>query len=277
MINNIYLDNIQINNTNAICTSVSNPFPIINYSTGNRGGGYGSKITLANPRGFKIATEWIVVGSDFSNLILNKQTFLKVVGDLIINQGATLKVDLANGKSLIVSVKAAVVTGDITASDGTSCKLLVEFATEYPFFQDATLQTQTIGIFGGGGMAVPMGVPMNMSAGAGGSQLVITMGGTFKAFPILRFIGPITNPTFYNQTTDEQLSITTTLSDNTHWIEVDTYLKTAITEAGANVLANVSGDFPNFLVGNNTLVLSASVYNANGKCNIYYRDTYFGL
>jgi hypothetical protein len=277
MITNLYLNNTELTGTKRVCTSISSAFPILNYTSNDKGSAYGSKVSLGKPRGFKFSVEFVIVGTDFSDLATEKEIFLKMLGDIVVAEGAILKIVKSNLKELQVVVKGVNVTGSITAQDGNSCVLLIEFQTENPFFTSTIEKSNEVFIFSGGGMEVPMSVPMDLSAGGLDSLTTIQVGGTFKSFPILRFYGELITPSFYNQTTDELLNLNLTLDDSTEWVEIDTYLKTAVDQSGNNVRANISGTFPSLIVGNNVLVLSSASYNETGKVIVSYRDTFFGL
>ncbi len=136
---------------------------------------------------------------------------------------------------------------------------------------------QDINIFSGGGMAIPMGIPMDMSVASTILEFVVNAGNA-DAYPRLRFYGPIEDPVVTNVTTGEQLSVDYTVADG-DYLEVDTSLRTAKHVSGGtetNVLQYVTGDFFRLVPGSNTLKLDVATID-DGFLSLWWRDSYLGV
>lgn len=90
----------------------------------------------------------------------------------------------------------------------------------------------------GGGFTLPSTMPLTTqpSLGNGGGQ--ISVGGTARAYPIIRFIGPWTNPTI--DTGDWKLTWTGAIGVG-GWVEVDTrpWALTVLNQSGASVVGGL--------------------------------------
>jgi hypothetical protein len=147
--------------------------------------------------------------------------------------------------------------------------------------ESQTLKAENLFIFQGGGMPIPMPIPMDMSEGGDVEQILINAG-NIDAFPNLIFHGPIETPTLTNQTTGEAISLTNHLSSSDERVEIDIINRTALyfttpTSSGANTRSTVSGDFLILQSGNNSMKLTTADSLDTGYVNIAWRDTYSGV
>jgi hypothetical protein len=258
------------------CTAVRNlTFPLFASTPSPRGSFAGQKIALGKPTSYKFALEWLVLGADIPGLATARENFQKILA-VVLTQGAqTLKITKSNGVQVQIDIKTVNLTGDISADTPQATAMVMECETEYPYLMSQTLSGVTANIFQGGGMAIPMGIPMSMGNG-GANELVVASNGTVDAFPTFTFTGPLANPTLTNLTTGKVLNINTTLNSGQS-LTVDTYNRTVLLNGVTNYRQYVSGDFWTLTQGNNVVHLSAAVYNAVGNCLINYRDHYIGL
>lgn len=278
MITNAYLGSDQLNTDKRVLQAIRNlTFPDITFQSVKRGGYPGQKISSGKPRSYKFATEWAVVGDTFSDLATQREDFAEILGKILEDGSKTLKINKANGVNVQIDVKALKVAGDLSAANPLLANMLVEFEAEYPYLQDQTLQSTDINIFSGGGMSIPMGIPMSMGVG-GTNEVTLTNNGNAAAYPILYFYGPLLNPSLTNLTTGKTFGLTYDLTDSSQYIEVDTFNRTVVLRsAGTNVRGSVSGDFWTLARGANVIHLSASTYNTQGKCTVKFRDHYLGI
>lgn len=147
--------------------------------------------------------------------------------------------------------------------------------------QSQTLNAENLFIFQGGGMAIPMPIPMDMSTG-GDAETILNNAGNIDAFPKLIFQGPINTPTLTNETTGESISLTNDLTSSNERIEIDTVNRTALyfatpTATGTNTRSTVSGDFLVLQSENNVMKLTTADSSDAGYVNISWRDTYSGV
>lgn len=252
-------------------------YPGISHTTVNRGNYHGSKIYPGKFTSQQIVSEWMVYGNSFSDLADQREAFRMAVSRLLARGEETLRITKSNGVVLTIPIKAAKLVGDIKSEDGNAGKFLVTFLAEYPFFRSLTQKSENMAIFSGGGMAIPMGIPMDMSAGGSG-EFEVTNAGEYDAFPIFTFQGVLDNPTITNVTTGQQLSVAYELATEDDSIVVDTYERSAILyPAGNNARQYVSGDFLTIVPGVNALRLTAGSYNEQGIVTVAFYDTYLGV
>jgi hypothetical protein len=278
MINNVYLGTDQLDSAHRILQAIRNlTFPEISYQSVKRGGYPGQKLSVGKPRSYKFSTEWIVIGDTFSDLATQRQSFAEILGKILEDGGKTFKINKANGVNIQIEVKAITVAGDISANDPLMSNMLVELEAEYPYLQSQTEQSTDINIFNGGGMSIPMSIPMSMGVG-GANEVILTNGGNAAAYPTFIFYGPLQNPSLTNLTTGKTFSLAYNLTDSSQYIVVDTFNRTVMLySGGVNVRAYVSGDFWTIARGANTVHLSAGTYNTQGKCTVKFRDHFLGI
>jgi len=277
MITEIALGNTPLSNSKRFCTAIGNlGFPSISYAVRDKGGFLGKKITLPQSRSFKFSTEWAIVGESFSDLASQREEFVRLLGNILSEGVQTLKITKDNDVSVQIDVKAVNVVGNLKAEDKTLTPFLVEFEAEYPFLQSSDEIINEVNIFSGGGMAIPMEIPMDMSAD-GSSETFLVNSGNYKAYPLITFYGIMTNPTLTNSTTGESIDLTYNLATADDFIVVDTFLHTVtLYPSGNSVRGKFTGDFLTLAAGNNYLKLSVTS-GTTGKCFIRYRNHYLGI
>lgn len=144
-----------------------------------------------------------------------------------------------------------------------------------------TLKTQQLSIFSGGGMAIPMAIPMDMSAG-GSVETSIQNTGDISSFPIITIYGTIEDPTISNQTTSESFSIDYTLTSADEFITIDVETRTVLYYADAsttpvNIRQYFSGDWFEIAPGSNSIKLVVADTADTGFALIQWRDAYLGI
>lgn len=278
MIISIFLGSTELTSNNRFVQSIRNMgFPDIDYSTVKKGGFTGKKISPGKFSSYKIVIEWQIVGTSFSDLATQRENFILLLGKIISSGSQTLKINKANGVNIQVDVKAVDVFSDPDAADPLNARVLTEMEAEYPFLRSQTESSSDVFIFSGGGAAIPMVIPLDMSVG-GINEATITQNGNYEAYPVFTFVGPLSNPTIANLTTGKTLNINTSLASAGDMLEVDIFLRTAkLLPSGANVRQFVTGDFWTLAVGSNLIHLGSGSFNSVGKCSIKFRDTYLGV
>lgn len=278
MIVSIFLDDVELTSPNRFVQSIRNgALSDIDFSDTKRGGFEGRTISPGKFISYKFVIEWNVVGSSFSDLATQRENFVKLLAEIVSFGGKTLKINKANGINVQIEVKGIDVLSDVATSDPLNSRLLTEMQAEYPFLRSQVESEETANIFSGGGAAVPMIIPLDMSVG-GVNELIINQGGNYPAYPVFRFSGPLSNPSLTNLTTNQTLNINTALPSASDILEVDVFLRSAIMiPAGTNMRQFVTGDFWTLAVGANLIHLGNPDLNSVGKCVITFRDTYAGI
>lgn len=278
MIDAVFLDNIQLDTNKRFVTGIRNPtFPNISYTSAKKGGFVGQNVSPGQFSSYQIVMEWQIIGSSSSDLATERDDFARLLGEIIRTGTKVLRLDRSNGVDLQIEVTAVKITGDVQAEDTTSSKMLVEFATEYPFLQSSIEKTSDVNIFTGGGMSIPMPIPMDMSVG-GSNDVVINNEGTYSAFPEITFYGPLQNPSLANITTGETLNLNLILNTSSDFVVIQTFLRTAVLSPGmSNARQYITGEFFTLDPGNNLLHLGAGVFNTQGKAKVVFRDHFLGI
>jgi len=252
-------------------------FPSTIYTRSKRGGKNGSKLVTPTFDSYQFVVDFIIVGTSYSDLALQRDIFLGIWGNIHSLGTQTLIITRSDGTSRQIDVKAIEVTGDITTDDGTSSIIEITLECEYPFLQGDQLISQQVEIFNGGGWALPIGIPFDMSANHS-TVLTIANHGNFPAYPIFTFIGVLTNPAIKNNTTNKTLSVAQTLADSAHSVIIDTYLGTVLLEPSGNIGRQyISGDFWTVPTGQSTVTLENDNTTDGGKCIITFRDTFLNV
>jgi hypothetical protein len=135
--------------------------------------------------------------------------------------------------------------------------------------------------FQGGGMAIPMAIPIPMITG-GSTVSNLANNGNIKAFPTITLQGPLTNPVLSNLTTGETMTFAYTLTHDYEQIVIDTLNRTVIYIASlganpVNIRQYMTGDFVTIYPGNNEVKLTVGSYNPSGLATLQYRDSYSGI
>ena len=181
--------------------------------------------------------------------------------------GLVVKADcIVNNRLEMPYEKGDVVKGDFR----------LELIAPFPFFLSQTKYTQSVCVFEGGGGEIPAEIPFTFGGGDSGNVDINNLGNV-EAYPIIRIYGNITDPTIRNNTSGLQLSINATLADDTEYIELDVYRRTAKRENGTNILADVTGDWWTLKTGINNVVLSATAYGEGARAEVIYEYHYLGL
>ena len=145
--------------------------------------------------------------------------------------------------------------------------------TEKPFFLSETIYQKTVIVTKGGGCAVPMTIPLDMSKGSTGYTNLIGGGNAFT-YPVFRFVGQLTNPVLTHISSAKTMSLTATTIGAGTYIEFDTYNRTVLDNTGANKLDKMAGDFLVIQPDNNNFSLATDNAGDTGYILVTYQDAY---
>jgi len=253
-------------------------FPATVYTRSKRGGKNGSKLVTPTFASYQFVVDFLIVGSSFSDLALQRDAFLGIIGIVHSGGSQTLIATRSDSTSRQIDIKAITVTGDLTTDDGLSSLIEITFEAEYPFLQSSNPKSQDVLLSNGGGMSVPMKVPLDLSVGHS-NTITIQNNGNYAAYPIFTFVGVLTNPVITNVTTGEAFSLTYALPTSSDSIVVDTFLGTVVIKPSGNVGRQyASGVFWTVPInGAITVQLTTSVGGQTGKCVIAWRDTFLNI
>ena len=277
MIKTVHIGSTLLTNDQRFCTAIRNlAMADIFTSEATKGGFSGRKVIMGKPQGYTFITEWGIIGTDFSDLAQQRQEFMSLLSEIIDDGEANIIFTRSDDVQLLLNVKSVKVTGDISAQDGNLSRFLVEMKTDYPFLQSNSQKSENISIFAGGGWAIPFGIPFDMSAGSV-TDVSVENEGNYRAYPILRIYGELSNPVITNTTTGEVMNVSGDLATAADYLEIDTFKRTVLLyPAGSNARSMVSGDFITLQKGINNIRLSNGS-STDGKLVLSFRDHYVGI
>lgn len=238
---------------------------------------HGSKLGDAFFQNRTLAFEIVVGGDTISekvankNLLFNALTISEESSDLI-------RIEITINNSFTVYTEGVIkeVLSPHTPDEIYHSKLNFILETESPFFNDINSYLTTINLTKGGGCAVPMAVPVDMTKGSTG-YTVLNNGGNVFVFPKIYFYGELTNPVLTNVTTGKSISLAVSLATVANFYVIDTYERTVLDESGVNKRDKMSGDFLTLLTGDNNFQLLTDDPSETGYVQILYQNNYIGL
>lgn len=276
MIDSVFLGPTELTTPTRILTRVTNlTFPFIQFSATRKSGFAGQSVSPSNFASYKFAFEFTLGGNTFAQLAQEREDFTALLG-LILSQGENLlQINKTNGTDTQIEILGVDIDSNIDAREANTSVFRIELEAEYPFLQDQTEQNESVLVFSGGGMEIPMPIPMDMSMG-GLNEVTITNGGNADAFPLFTFTGALGTPSLTNITTDKTFNLSTSLASPTDIIIVDTFLRTVIINpGGTNGRRFASGDFWTLAPGDNLIRLGSGI--GTGSCLVTFRDHYYGI
>jgi len=182
---------------------------------------------------------------------------------------------MANGQSLLLSGILKDLTDDLTTDQINASPINFVIETEYPFLVSKQQYQIRIPIATGGGGAVPMTIPLDMSAGAA-NYTPISNGGNVFAYPTMRFTGLLTNPVILDVLKSKSLAIAATISGGAYY-DIDTYQRTVLDNVGNNKLDKLTGEFLVINPGENRFKLSTDNAGDTGYVDVTYAYHYVSI
>jgi hypothetical protein len=167
----------------------------------------------------------------------------------------------------------------------------IELVAPDPTFYDPTAHVVTItNTSFGSGMPVPLPVPFSVGPSTMSVSQAIAYDGDWLTYPVLRLIGPLTDPVVRNTTTGEILDFTgATINAGDFWdIDLGYAAKTVTDAAGNSQMAYLvdGSDLGTFHLAatptadapySNTLTLVAGGSNSQSSLRVMYYSRFIGL
>lgn len=249
--------------------------PVVEVNVKQRGSYHGGILGQYNYGRRELSIEGEIIGSSLSDFNSKRRAIEQAF--TLFDGLKTLSIETKDSLSLQVDVmiksafnapyeRGRAVIGDFRA----------ELVAPYPYIESQAQVTTELSVFDGGGWALPIELPFDMSAGGTGAE-IIANNGNGNAYPTVTIIGAIENPSLQNTTTSKNLSINYTLNTSTDYIELDFYNRTALANGTTNILQYVSGDWWTLAPGNNTVKLFAGSAGATALATMLHRHAYLGL
>ena len=185
-------------------------------------------------------------------------------------------------------------TGQLTlpvvGGDGMTLQSGVVFRCPDPTFYDPVAVAISFLVGGGAdSFYVPLSVPHFVGSSVVNASLAVTYLGTWRAYPLIRIVGPIADPVITNAATGEVLDFTgTTIAAGDRYdIDLRYGHKTVIDAAGASQIAKLvtSSDLAMWHIaddsevtgGVNSVGVTGSGANAASRIDIVYNTRYVGI
>lgn len=182
-------------------------------------------------------------------------------------KGATLTVSTSNGTTTIERRINVQVLGGLTFDvdpQDYHVRTIVQLRADDPTWYNPSAVVSTY-----------------LDSNIGGSQ-TFSVAGNYPTFPVIRFNGPITNPTISSSTTGQSIALTATITAG-NWIELDLSYgkKTVYDNLGANRISTVSATSNlatwSLVPDNNILVVTGTGTSASSDVTLTYYTRFTGI
>ncbi len=236
---------------------------------------HGAKLGNAVYKNKSIAITVLIVGDDADDMLDKRNVLLKELQLNNYSDDDKIKVIFYMANGGVISTYGIVKDINVDINNETVGASQINFMieTEKPFFLSETIYQKTVIVTKGGGCAVPMTIPLDMSKGSTGYTNLIGGGNAFT-YPVFRFVGQLTNPVLTHISSAKTMSLTATTIGAGTYIEFDTYNRTVLDNTGANKLDKMAGDFLVIQPDNNNFSLATDNAGDTGYILVTYQDAY---
>jgi len=276
MITSAYLGSTNLMTGNFFLTAIRNlAWPGVSVNAAGKGTFAGTKLGISKPQNFHFVMEFTIFGSSFSDLANQRNAFEAALDQILQNPPVTLTLTLANGTVVTADCRSVIVTGDVDAESPQIGSFLVEIQTEYPYLLEQTIHNTTVNIATGGGISIPMGIPLNFANG-GNNSVILNNLGNMIAYPTFTLYGPLNFASLVNVTTNQILNMSYNLPAG-QTITVNMFNRTCVLNDGTNMRQYFTGNFFTFLAGNNLINLSSSPNTQLGYAIASWQGHFIGI
>jgi hypothetical protein len=276
MINHIYVNGIQVDNSKTFISKLGNTSSAtVEFSNYQRGGVSGQILSRPLYRGVSISMDWFVTGNSVDDFIFQRDRLVGYFQNLESDFGytKTLGIELANGVIKEIDVLFTTISSDLDSKDVIHDEFTLTAISEKEHFTSRESKTSSLVLRSLGGMAIPMKIPMTIRNNPVGETSEIINSGNASAYPTITVSGAFASGfTIDNETNGKQFNYGAALT-LTDTLVVDFYNRTAIKNGTQNVLSYASGDWLTLNPGSNTVFISGAD-NDTGSAVVLYKDTY---
>lgn len=277
MITHTFVNGIQIDSSKCFLQKLGNiAMAGVDFTEYQRGGTSGQVLSRPLYRGLAINMSWFVKGDSNNDFISQRDRLIGYFSNLesTSNFLKTLSFELADGTIKEVDVLFSQVMGDLTPENIANSQFDVTAVSEREFLTSRTTKTAQVLITAGGGMAIPMPIPMSIANGSFIDQAILTNGGNANAYPIVTVYGGLTTSfNLINDTTGETFTYNGAL-DPGEYVEIDFYERTCILNGINSALGNVSGSWWKLAPGTNAIRITSGSATDDGYADFVYKDSY---
>jgi hypothetical protein len=280
MIKNIFIDGTQINSSKILLSKIDNIGSAeVEFNTYQRGGASGQILSYPLYKGMVVNMTFLVRGDGIDDFILQRERFTNYFSNRYDVNYYTKRLgfELNNGVVKEIDVVFSTIGSSIGSSNIDHCFITVTAVSEKEYFEDRTIKTGVINVYSGGGMSVPMPVPMDMTVSPIGGSTVLVNSGNALCFPIMTIRGALaTDFNIINDTVGKTITYDNAVLVNDR-IVLDFYNRTAIKNSVSSVLGDISGDWFGLVPGTNQLRITSSGAFDDGRADVEFKNSYRNL
>jgi hypothetical protein len=277
MITHTYINGIQIDSEKCFLQKLGNiAMAGVEFANYQRGGVSGQILSRPLYRGFNINLQYFVKSSNSSDLVVQRDRLVSYFqnSDDPDTYLKTLGFELSDGTIKEVEVLFSQVGNEIDPSNIDHAVFTVTAVSEREYLTIRTSYSTTITKTPGGGMPIPMAIPMDMSVSIGTEVTTLTNLGNASAYPIIRVYGDFSASfNLINDTTSKTFTFGVALGVG-DYIDFDFYNRTAVKNATNSVLGSVTGDWWSIAPGTNQIRLTSPDSGDNGYAVVTHKNTY---
>jgi hypothetical protein len=226
----------------------------------------------------KIITLTLSIFGDTQQEVFDRRAVINQIFNSRLGMG-TLEFQQVEGSTYNIDViTKSIKFGNVTSQYHN--KVIIELIAPNPFWYDPTqYEQQMIGF--SGGFSLPFSFPINF--GTVGTQLEVINSGNVETPVLIYFYGEVVNPVITNETTDEAIEITGTISDgdvliiNTAFGEKSVLILSGGEYTNAFEYVNPDSVFWKLSPGANTISYTVSSEGENAQARLYYYHRYSGV
>lgn len=189
---------------------------------------------------------------------------------------ATMYFTTTDGRSMQLDVAlASEIDAPFEAGRVTSSVVRVELLAASPYVLDQTQNDSEASLPVAGGVAIPAAIPLSLTT-SGGSVVINNQGNAIYKPVVITITGPVTSPTLRNNTSGLSFTIDYALGASDS-VVIDCEDETVVLNGSTNLLSSFDGDFWQLEPGSNTILFSASTYDAAALATIRWRNSWSGI
>jgi len=172
---------------------------------------------------------------------------------------------------------------NVDAVQGWHVRTVVQLRASDPTWYDPTpISVGSTPSISGTMTPVPLLIPWTVGASAIDTTFTIVNAGTWKAFPVITAVGPITGLIITNVTTGDKIQISGVIQTGETWtIDLGYGKKTVTTSTGINKISTVTADssLGTFSIerGSNVVNVGGTQTTATSTVSIVYYTRYIGV
>jgi len=209
----------------------------------------------------------------------NRTSLVKVLNSILGEDGTgTMRWTNQGSSNPLALTGLYLVDGPVFTIDNTTWDIHFVLQSEKPFAEDAeaTIVDSVALTASGGGFTIPLTIPVTFTS-SGGGTLTVSNAGDFKAYPVVRVYGPITNPVVTNNTAGKSLVFTGSIASGDYW-EIDLFANTVlingVSDAPVTTIDVAQSTWFGCALGDTSLQLTGTGFDTNTKLRALFKSAW---